>query len=39
LATSDRAQVPGDWPASRYEQKCITGNPPMFFLYRRHPRP
>jgi len=38
LATTDRARVPADWPASRYEQKCITGRAPTFFLYRRKPR-
>lgn len=38
LATADRAAVPADWPATRYEQKCITGRAPMFFLYRRRPR-
>jgi len=38
LATADRAEVPADWPATRYEQKCITGRAPMFFLYRRRIR-
>jgi tRNA (guanine-N7-)-methyltransferase len=38
LATADRAQVPADWPATRYEQKCITGRAPVFFLYRRRQR-
>ena len=38
LATTDRTQVPADWPATRYEQKCITGRPPTFFLYRRRAR-
>ncbi len=38
LATADRAAVPADWPATRYEQKCITGRAPIFFLYRRRPR-
>jgi tRNA (guanine-N7-)-methyltransferase len=38
LATADRAQVPADWPATRYEQKCITGRAPVFFLYRRRVR-
>jgi tRNA (guanine-N7-)-methyltransferase len=36
--TRDRAQLPDDWPPTRYEQKCITGNPPMFFRYRRRGR-
>jgi tRNA (guanine-N7-)-methyltransferase len=38
LATTDRSQVPADWPATRYEQKCITGRAPTFFLYRRKTR-
>lgn len=38
LATADRALVPADWPATRYEQKCITGRAPVFFLYRRRAR-
>lgn len=38
LATADRALVPADWPATRYEQKCITGRAPVFFLYRRKTR-
>jgi tRNA (guanine-N7-)-methyltransferase len=38
LATTDRALVPADWPATRYEQKCITGRAPVFFLYRRKTR-
>ncbi|KIL97943.1 tRNA (guanine46-N7-)-methyltransferase [Paramagnetospirillum magnetotacticum MS-1] len=38
LATTDRAGVPADWPATRYEQKCITGRAPTFFLYRRRAR-
>jgi len=38
LATADRSQVPADWPATRYEQKCITGRAPVFFLYRRRAR-
>ncbi|BAE53274.1 tRNA (guanosine(46)-N7)-methyltransferase TrmB [Paramagnetospirillum magneticum] len=38
LATADRSAVPADWPATRYEQKCITGRAPVFFLYRRRAR-
>lgn len=38
LATADRSQVPEDWPATRYERKCITGRAPVFFLYRRRAR-
>ena len=32
LATTDRSLVPADWPATRYEQKCITGRPPTLVL-------
>lgn len=38
LATTDRAHIPEDWPATRYERKCITGRAPVFFLYRRRAR-
>ncbi len=38
VTTRDRALLPGDWPPTRYEQKCITGNPPLFFRYRRKAR-
>lgn len=38
LATADRAALPADWPPTRYEQKCLAGRPPTFFLYRRKPR-
>lgn len=33
--TRDRADLPEDWPATRYEQKCLANNPPTFFRYRR----
>ncbi|CAA7612807.1 tRNA (guanosine(46)-N7)-methyltransferase TrmB [Magnetospirillum sp. SS-4] len=35
LATTDRASLPADWPATRYELKCLAGREPTFFLYRR----
>ena len=35
LATTDRDAVPADWPATRYEQKCLAKRAPTFFLYRR----
>ncbi|MEW5729580.1 MAG: tRNA (guanine(46)-N(7))-methyltransferase TrmB [Pseudomonadota bacterium] len=38
VTTRDRSALPDDWPPTRYEQKCITGNPPMFFRYRRKAR-
>ncbi|CAA7624479.1 tRNA (guanosine(46)-N(7))-methyltransferase TrmB [Magnetospirillum sp. UT-4] len=37
--TRDRATLPDDWPPTRYEQKCITGNAPVFFRYRRKTSP
>ncbi len=37
-ATSDRAALPPDWPATRYEQKLLAGHPPLFFRYRRKAR-
>ena len=39
LATTDRAAIPADWPATRYEQKCLAGKQPCFFLYRRRAHP
>jgi tRNA (guanine-N7-)-methyltransferase len=36
-ATTDRASLPADWPATRYELKCLAGREPTFFLYRRKP--
>ena len=38
LATIRRDSLPADWPATRYEQKCLAGRAPTFFLYRRRPR-
>lgn len=36
--TADRSQLPDDWPQTRYEQKCLADNPPIFFRFRRKPR-
>ena len=36
--TADRALLPPDWPATRYEQKLLAGHPPLFFRYRRKER-
>lgn len=36
--TSDRAQLPDDWPPTRYEEKCLAENPPVFFRFRRKAR-
>ncbi len=38
LATTDRSMLPPDWPATRYEQKCLASKHPTFFLYLRRPR-
>ncbi len=38
LATTQRETLPADWPATRYEQKCLAGRAPTFFLYRRRLR-
>ncbi|RAU23838.1 tRNA (guanosine(46)-N7)-methyltransferase TrmB [Paramagnetospirillum kuznetsovii] len=38
LATTDRSLLPADWPATRYEQKCLASKHPTFFLFRRRPR-
>ncbi|MDO8606956.1 MAG: tRNA (guanine(46)-N(7))-methyltransferase TrmB [Phaeospirillum sp.] len=38
LATVQRDTLPEDWPATRYEQKCLAGRAPTFFLYRRRSR-
>jgi tRNA (guanine-N7-)-methyltransferase len=35
IVTTERDRLPADWPPTRYEQKCITGRAPTFFLYRR----
>jgi tRNA (guanine-N7-)-methyltransferase len=38
--TTQRAGLPADWPATRYEQKAIEqGRQPTFFRYRRKHRP
>jgi len=36
--TSDRSLLPDDWPPTRYEQKCLAENPPVFFRFRRKAR-
>jgi tRNA (guanine-N7-)-methyltransferase len=36
--TTDRATLPDDWPATRYEQKCLAENAPVFFRFRRKAR-
>lgn len=36
--TTDRALLPADWPATRYEQKCLAENAPVFFRFRRKAR-
>jgi tRNA (guanine-N7-)-methyltransferase len=36
--TSDRASLPADWPATRYEQKCLAGRDPVFFRFARRNR-
>ncbi|MBR9972952.1 tRNA (guanine(46)-N(7))-methyltransferase TrmB [Magnetospirillum sulfuroxidans] len=36
--TSDRAALPADWPATRYEQKCLAGRDPVFFRFARRNR-
>lgn len=36
--TSDRAALPADWPATRYEQKCLAGRDPVFFRFVRRNR-
>ncbi len=36
--TSDRALLPEDWPPTRYEQKCLAENAPVFFRFRRKAR-
>ena len=35
LVTTERTEVPADWPPTRYEQKCLAGRQPTFFIYRR----
>lgn len=36
--TSDRSSLPEDWPATRYEQKCLAGRDPVFFRFIRKTR-
>lgn len=36
--TTDRTLLPADWPATRYEQKCLAENAPVFFRFRRKAR-
>lgn len=36
--TTDRSQLPEDWPATRYELKCLAENAPVFFRFRRRAR-
>jgi len=36
--TTERETLPPDWPATRYEVKCLAGREPTFFRYRRIPR-
>lgn len=36
--TTERAALPADWPATRYEIKCLAGRQPTFFRYTRRPR-
>ncbi len=36
--TTDRASLPEDWPPTRYEQKCLAENAPVFFRFRRKAR-
>jgi tRNA (guanine-N7-)-methyltransferase len=38
LVTTERHRLPADWPATRYERKCLAGRAPTFFLYRRKAR-
>lgn len=33
--TGNRAELPEDWPVTRYERKLLAGRPPMFFRYAR----
>jgi len=36
--TTERATLPPDWPATRYEIKCLSRRQPTFFRYARRPR-
>jgi tRNA (guanine-N7-)-methyltransferase len=38
LVTTDRTELPDDWPPTRYEQKCLANRAPVFFRYRRKAR-
>ncbi|MBC7950694.1 MAG: tRNA (guanosine(46)-N7)-methyltransferase TrmB [Rhodospirillaceae bacterium] len=38
LVTTDRTQLPDDWPATRYELKCLAENAPVFFRFKRKAR-
>ncbi|MBI5163379.1 MAG: tRNA (guanosine(46)-N7)-methyltransferase TrmB [Magnetospirillum sp.] len=38
VTTTDRSRLPPDWPATRYELKCLAGRPAVFFLFRRKAR-
>lgn len=38
MVTTDRTQLPDDWPATRYELKCLAENAPVFFRFRRRVR-
>ena len=35
--TENRAELPPDWPVTRYEAKLLAGHPPTFFRYQRNP--
>lgn len=37
--TADRETIPADWPKTRYEEKCLAENPPVFFRFARKARP
>jgi tRNA (guanine-N7-)-methyltransferase len=37
-STTDRTSLPDDWPATRYERKCLAGRPPVFFRFARKAR-
>lgn len=36
--TDDRTHLPADWPVTRYEEKCLAENPPVFFRFARKAR-
>ncbi len=33
--TRVREDLPEDWPVTRYEEKCLSGKPPVFFRFQR----